>query len=104
MSNGSDELTDILKDQGAPSVSPRDIENAPDTSPPSGQWETKVSSEPPSGPPASDPATWDTLDDAGDLRPGQILFGRYEVDRLLGRGGMGAVWLVRHLELDRQRA
>ncbi len=37
-------------------------------------------------------------------RPGQILFDRYLVERLLGRGGMGSVWLVRHTDLDEHRA
>ena len=34
-------------------------------------------------------------------KPGDILFGKYFVEGLLGEGGMGMVWLVRHLELER---
>src|SRR3954453_22842371 len=37
-------------------------------------------------------------------RPGQVFFDRYLVERQIGEGGMGTVWLVRHLELDAPRA
>jgi tRNA A-37 threonylcarbamoyl transferase component Bud32 len=36
--------------------------------------------------------------------PGRILFDKYEVIRRLGEGGMGEVWLVRHVNLDVERA
>ncbi len=40
----------------------------------------------------------------GHIEPGLTLFGKYEIVRMLGRGGMGSVWLVRHLGLHSERA
>ncbi len=40
----------------------------------------------------------------GHFEPGQILFGKYQIVRKLGQGGMGAVWLVRHTQLEIERA
>jgi len=44
------------------------------------------------------------FDSASALKPGQVLFDRYIVERELGRGGMGIVLLVRHREFDSERA
>src|SRR3954462_4978857 len=36
----------------------------------------------------------------GRIEPGQVLFNLYRVVRLLGRGGMGEVWLVERLDFE----
>jgi serine/threonine-protein kinase len=36
--------------------------------------------------------------------PGQVLLGKYRVDRLLGAGGMGVVVAATHLGLDQKVA
>lgn len=41
---------------------------------------------------------------ATSIAPGDILAGKYRIDRLLGAGGMGVVLLATHLELDAQVA
>lgn len=38
------------------------------------------------------------------VRPGDVLAGKFEVERLLGEGGMGVVVSARHLELDQRVA
>jgi WD40 repeat protein len=39
-----------------------------------------------------------------DFDPGTVIRGKYRIERLLGRGGMGAVYLAEHLLLGRVRA
>lgn len=37
---------------------------------------------------------------AGAVRPGSVLAGKYELQRVLGRGAMGEVWEATHLDLE----
>jgi formylglycine-generating enzyme required for sulfatase activity/predicted Ser/Thr protein kinase len=49
-------------------------------------------------------ASYDTVEASGQFHEGQLIFNRYIVQREIGRGGMGAVWLVKHKELNADRA
>jgi serine/threonine-protein kinase len=42
--------------------------------------------------------------DGDSVREGEILAGKYRIERVLGRGGMGVVVAARHLELDERVA
>ncbi len=44
------------------------------------------------------------LIDTRELEPGTLIRGKYRIERQLGRGGMGTVYLAEHILLNRQRA
>jgi serine/threonine-protein kinase len=49
--------------------------------------------------------TWTQAADLDALiEPGRVLFDKFVVEKLLGQGGMGSVWLVRHRTLEFERA
>src|SRR3974390_189337 len=45
-----------------------------------------------------------TIDDSAPVQPGQVLAGKYRVERVLGMGGMGVVVAAMHTELDQRVA
>lgn len=46
------------------------------------------------------PANGPTSESMPSIFPGATISGRFRLERLLGRGSMGSVWLARHLALD----
>lgn len=54
--------------------------------------------------PSSDSRGLDSLVTVRAFAPGEKMFGRYVLERILGRGGMGVVWLARDTELEQEIA
>jgi serine/threonine-protein kinase len=44
------------------------------------------------------------LNEIRDLKPGMVIRNSYKIERKLGQGGMGTVYLAQHLLLDEPRA
>jgi len=55
-------------------------------------------------PPTQSPEAPGSDAQASFLRPGRVLFSRYVLERLLGRGTIGEVWQVHDRNLDRSVA
>lgn len=78
----------------------------PSRTPPqaSGYSDACVSTQPSNGGDFSITAPDGTPGERTGLAHGQQLAGRYEVDRLIGEGGMGDVYLAKHLKIDKEVA
>jgi len=53
---------------------------------------------------ASCPTDGALLIELRELEPGTVIRGKYRIERMLGRGGMGTVYLAEHIMLGRPRA